>query len=843
MTNQFTYQVDPEEAGVVLGRSGDPSPRGWSVVSEDTWFFRNKQMADKAQTVAGYTDKDFYMDCTKAKIVCDVHREMPGSTPGEHHVEILKRYLEQQNIVIRPRELLVGNWAGDEHGIVFDPRSDLYYPFKEFTESGRAFMWENGKKVPVPKEVQDDVQAFCEEHNIVYALKPLMSDMLYKMYYEGGQRYWEIPGTTGLRANPDHEWYMTKGFRKLINMMEETIKRLEQELLESTGSKYVDLSKRINDCKCSVKATESVITWIKRHGTEAKKLAENETDPKEKERLETIATQCEWISEKPPRDFWEMMQLHELSFQAHCFIEHACHTITFRPDQTWWTWYKKSVLEDKTLSREKAADIVAFYFIKYHEIGLLCDLKTFRLTGLGTRDYSVVTIGGQNGDGTDATNDLSMLILDVIDGYRMHFPDVKVRWHNKFDKTNFRRVIEVMRTGMGSPSVRNDNTAIDGMMRQYGNMTMEEARSWAVVGCNTPGLTIHSRGATRRSARNLNSLKPLEFTLFNGREPDEGFEWVQVPETGDPRDFKDFEEFYQAFLKQWDFFVKTGINQRCLADDFYNQFIRRPFLSILYERCVTEGRDLMSLDAPWLSFNNAAGWVDTMDSLAGIKYWVYEKKKYTMDQLLTALRADWVGYEDMQQDFRDAPKFGNNEDFVDLIFARAVHDCTELGKKMLDLRDEPAGLLQGIVITLMYHYAPLSGANANGRKRGDKLADGGINPHSEFDKSGAWDKLASAMKIDQSEFKAWVYNQKWNFNAVKGEAGLDKLVDYTLAGLEGGMDQLQYNLVSNEVLVDAKKHPENYPNLGVRISGFSVNFVSLPEFVQDTVIDRVSHEL
>ena len=264
---------------------------------------------------------------------------------------------------------------------------------------------------------------------------------------------------------------------------------------------------------------------------------------------------------------------------------------------------------------------------------------------------------------------------------------------------------------------------------------------------------------------------------------------------------------------------------------------------MLYRRCVEEGTDVMLLDVPWLSFNNAAGWVDTMDSLAGIKYWVYEKKKYTMDQLITALKAEWEGYDDMRQDFKDAPKFGNNDDFVDSLFDRAVKDCTELGKKMLDLRNEPAGLLQGIVITVMYHYAPYSAANANGRKRGDQLADGGINPHSEFDKGGPWDRLASAMKIDQSQFKAWVYNQKWDYNAVKGDAGLQKLIDYTMSGMEGGMDQMQYNLVSNELLLDAQKKPDNYPLLAVRISGFSAYFTSLPEFVQDAVIDRVSHEL
>jgi len=842
---QQTYRIDPAEAGVQLGKSNNPTEQGWKIVSPDSWYFRNNEIADKIQTNEGYSDKDFYMDCTKAKIICDVYREFPSGSPADLHAEVLKRYLETQHIVIRPRELLLGNWAGDQHGIVFDPRSDIWYPFEEFYNSGKAYIWENGVKKKVTKELYEDVEKFCREVNILYKLKPYVNDTLYKMYYEGMSRYWETPGTTGLRANPDHVWYMKKGFRNLINMMKETIERLEEELVSSTGSDYVDISHRINDCKASVKATEAVIAWIKRHAKEAQKLAAAENDPKERERLTTIASQCEWVAENPPRNFYEMMQLFELSFYVHYLIEHASHTVTFRPDQVWFEWYKKDVLIDKTLTRKQAADILAFYFMKYHEIGLLADLKNFRMTGMGTRDYSVLTIGGQKADGSDATNDLSMLILDIIDGYRFHYPDIKVRWHKNFDKANLRRVVEVMRTGMGSPSLKNDEIAIPAMFKQYGdkNMTMEEARSWAVVGCNTPGITINSRGAHRRSSRNLNILKTLEFTLHNGRDPEPGYEWVKGIETGDPTEFKTFDEFYRAWLKQIDWYVGTSINQRNLADDYYQKIIRRPFLSMLHERCVNEGKDVMLLDVPWLSFNNAPGWVDSVDSLAAIKYHIFDKKKYTMGQLVEALKADWKGYEDMQQEFKDAPKFGNNHEYADELFVKATEDALEHGKKLLDLRNEPAGLLQGLVTTMMYHFAAYSAANANGRKRGEALCDGGINPHALFDRSGPWDRLASAMKVDQTNFKAWIYNQKFDFNVVDTEAGLDKLVDFTLSGLEGGMDQLQYNLVSKEQLLDAKVNPEKYPYLAVRISGYSAYFTALPEFVQDAVIDRVVHEL
>jgi len=838
------FTVDPKEAGVNVGDAGGPTETGWKIVTPNTWYFRNNLVADKALTVKGYTDTEFYMDCTKATIVCEVYKNMPFASVSDREVEILRRYLTAQQVSIRPYEYLIGNRSSDVHGMIFDARSDNALTFDEFYEHGKAFVWKDGVKQELNEQEHADIVDFCQRNNYIYTMKPFMSEMHYKMWVEGGQRYWELPGFGGFRANPDHEWYLSLGFRKLIHMMEETIERLEKELSTATGKNFVDLSYRLNDCRNSIVSTENVIIWIKKHGQVAKEMAKQEKDPRERERLDSLSNICEWVSENSPRNFWELMQLHWLSFMIHYLIEHTAQSVTFRPDQSWLKWYEKDVLIDKTCTRTFAGDLVAFYFMKYHEIGVLGSLKEYRSIGMGARDFSVLTIGGQKPDGSDATNDLTMLILDVMDGYRFHFPDVKVRWHQKFDRSNLKRVCEIMRTGMGSPSLRNDNTSIPGMMDQYqGLVSIEEARSWAVVGCNTPGVTINSRGAHMRSARTMNAMKPLEFVLYNGRDPQEDWEFVMAEETGNPADFKNFEEFYQAFLKQWTWLVRIGVGIRSIVDDYYIHAVRRPFVSMLYKRCIEEGRDVMTLKVPWLSFNNCPGWVDTMDSLAAVKYWIYDKKKYTMEQLVIALDANWEGYDEMQQDFKDAPKFGNNDEYADSIFSRATVDVINSGKKVLDLQDEPSGMMSALVVTYMYHLAGHSGALPNGRKRGEPLCDGGINPHAEFDKGGPWDRLASAIKIDQSQFKAWIYNQKFDFNTVKGDAGLEKMLDFTLSGLESGMDQLQYNLISRDILLDAKENPETYPFLAIRISGYSAYFTDLPEFVQNAVIDRVDHEL
>ena len=265
-------------------------------------------------------------------------------------------------------------------------------------------------------------------------------------------------------------------------------------------------------------------------------------------------------------------------------------------------------------------------------------------------------------------------------------------------------------------------------------------------------------------------------------------------------------------------------------------------LSLFYRQSVETGVDAHILDIPRLSFQNIPGWVDTIDSLAAMKYLIYDKKKYTMVQLLEALKSEWEGFDEMRQEFKDAPKYGNNNDYVDDIFVRATDDIHEIHKHVLDDRGQPT-FPNPLPVTSMYMLAPHTGAMPNGRKRGEPLCDGGLNPHAEFDISGPWDRLASAMKVDQSKFKAWIYNQKFDYPTVQGESGLDKLVDFTLAGMEGGMDQIQCNFMSKDLLRDAQKDPEKYPYLSVRVSGYSAFFAQLPEYVQNAVIERVDHEL
>jgi len=855
------HLLDPESVGINLDKPGMPTSKGWQYVTPEMWKFR-WAASDKAAIddygkyddpeKGFYADKHWYMDATRSYIMSRIWEANPDIHISDLCTKFLEEYLDTQELTIRPYEMILGHHSSDTHGIPYCIMS-LPWALLVIGEqlTGRAYVWKDGQKQKInPGDEEWNVlEKFAISQNPGETVKEKWSETVWNMYYYPyyPARYFEPAGGGGMRANPDYDWCLRIGLRGLVDLKRQKREEYEEELKGASGEQAEELKEKIRNCESSIRATEAVMKWIKRYAREAKKKIPEMPDEKSREILKQVANNCEWVSENAPRTLWEAVQLYWFCLTiTYGQIEiGGSGGITFRPDQTFFEWYDRDVLKERSFSRLQAVELFACLAAKMQEqSGVLGSRLAIGRSVLGLRDAAVWTLAGQTGSGKDASNDLTNLILDTYDGYRFHFPDSKYRWCTKTSEKNFRRMVEVMRTGLGHPSIRNDEVVIPSMLDMYGDETsLEEARSWAVVGCNTPGPSINSKGTSRREAWVLNLTKSMEFTLFNGHDPQEGFEWVKAEETGDPTKFKDFEEFYQAWLKQWEWIVQTEI--KCRNDVFkaWDISSRRPFLSILYKVCMDTGNDIVTdTTMPRYSFQTSAGFVDCVDSLAGVKYWIYDKKKYTMAQLLKAIKANWQGDEEMRKDFRNAPKFGNDDDYVDLIAKRATDDIYEIGWRVRDNRDKPV-FMNSLPLTLIYHHGETIGALPNGRDAFTPLCDGGLNPHADFDRSGPWARMKSALKIDQEKFKAWIYNMKIDYPSVEGEAGLQKLIDYLKAGLMGGQSQLQINFLSKEVYEDAQKHPDNYPYLAVRVSGYNAYYTDLPKFVQDAIISRVDHNL
>jgi benzylsuccinate synthase len=783
----------------------------------------------------GYV-KGVYLSIERSRFFTESWEQTGGEPLTIRKAKALANYFNKCSIFIRPEELIVGYLAEDPHAIGVS--------LEAFSTKGiESYINEGYIKKEEEKEWRDYLDYWKDKNVENTVLFHLTEEE--KALAQAQNTYMEVlPGEYTSRTQPDHDLYMDHGVKGIIEIIREKLNRLNKEREETPGGpEVIEIQHKIVDLKAMLIAAESVLVWANRYSQLAIEMAEREKNPVRKEELKQISKNCAQVPAKSPRTFWEALQSHWFLFLAYHSIEHPCHGTSLRMDQVFWPWYERDVLRDKTITREKALELTEEFLIHIDEMGRPLPIHR-RLTLQGANYLATYTIGGvKPEDGSDACNELTLTILDAMDDTRLNHPDFKFRWHPDVDERIYKRVLEVVRSGLGQPSIKNDPVVIDGLMDHYG-LTLEEARSWAVIGCISPGPTIN-HGRARRDAWGTAPLKFLELALNNGVEVTAPKPLVgkQVSvKTGDPRTFKTFDELFEAFRKQFAYCMAVSARVKSISEYFNNQICKRPLASCFFKRSLESCRDIMDTPEKSMPWANDPSIVDTVDSLVSLKKLVFDDRKYTMDQVLKALKANWKGYETMRQEFINAPKFGNNDDYADEIAVRTYSMVADEMSKVKDTNGV-SPMPSGLVITRMWLLADKIGAMPNGRKFGDPLADGGISPYSGYDRNGPMAAILSASKIDARKQKANIFNQKLSPSSVAGEAGLRKFMDYTTGAMKLGLDMVQYNVVDAKALKDAQAHPEKYPNLVVRISGYNANFVELDKFVQDAVIERTQHSL
>jgi len=783
--------------------------------------------------------KPVFLSILRTRAYTEVYKETEGEPLPIRRAKAFARYLESVPIYIGPQALIVGFYAEDPHALPFN--ADSFDPkiLDEYIEGGHV------KEEEVEEWHQH--QEYWSKRNAKAFLYPLLTEEEI-MLASASHRYMEcLPTRHTQRTQPDHDLYLKVGLHKIAEMLHEKLDALYHEKAEcKEGPKAIEIVEKINDVKAMIIACEAVPRWTMRYSELATKMAEEEEDPQRKEELMQISEICSWVPGNPARSFWEAVQSHWFVFLCYQIIDCIAQGTSWRTDQLFWPWYEKDILIDRTLPRERALEIMENFLLCVDEIGLPFGLE-FRRNKQGVNFLGTDTLGGVKADGSDASNELTLLVLDAMDDLRLSHPDFKFRWHPELDPKVWRRVCEVIKSGLGQPSIKNDPVILDNLQKHYG-FTLEEARSWACVGCISPAPTTHytehSEGACRRHAITVFPAKYLELALNNGvdKVPLKG-EIKQVgPQTGDPTKFASFEELFEAYRKQTAYFFQKAGHIKALGEYAMRTLIKRPFVSCLFKRSLDACRDIMDVPEKTVCWMNDPGVVDAVDSLASVKKLVFEDKKYTMAQLVKALNAGWEGYEDMRQDFINAPKFGNDDNFADTV-AKQVYDMlSEEGRNIKDIGGSPY-LPSGLVVTWMFLCAPQTGALPNGRQLGDWLADGGISPHGGYDQNGPMAAVLSASKIDSVDQKANIFNQKLTPSSIEGEAGLKKFQNYIEGAMHLGLDMIQFNIVDRAMLEEAQQHPDQHQNLVVRVSGYNARFVELSKFVQDAVIERTQHTL
>ncbi len=618
-----------------------------------------------------------------------------------------------------------------------------------------------------------------------------------------------------------------KGFRKIRQEIRESLARLDWFGDPEAQAKAEQL--RAMDI-----AAEAICIYARRHAAAARELASREPDPVRREELCRIAEVCEWVPENPPRNFWEALQAY---WFVHVGVITELNTWdSFCPgrlDQHLYPFYKKG-LEDGSLTEDAARELLQCFWIKFNNHPAPPKVKVTAAESSTYTDFANINLGGLTPGGQDAVNDLTYLILDVIDEMRLVQPSTNIQLSAKNPDRFLKRALKIVREGWGQPSVFNADMVVQELLRQ--GKSVEDARCGGTSGCvETGAFGKESYILTGY----LNLPKILELALFDGADMRTG---KQVgPRTGNASSFRSFDEVWNAFRTQLDYFVDVKIRGNNVIERLFARHMPAPFLSSIIDDCIAKGKDYNDGGARYNStYIQGVGIGTITDSLSAIKHHVFEWKNITMDRLLDVLRHNFQGAEEIRHILlEETPRYGNDDDRADDIMRKVFLAFFN----EVDGRPNTKGghhRINMLPTTCHVYFGSVTGATPDGRYAWQPLSEG-ISPVQGMDRRGPTAALKSAGKMDHVLTGGTLLNMKFTPSLLEGEEGITNLAHLVRAYFKLGGHHIQFNVVSAETLRDAKRHPDRYRDLIVRVAGYSDYFCDLPGALQDEIIARTEH--
>ena len=581
-------------------------------------------------------------------------------------------------------------------------------------------------------------------------------------------------------------------------------------------------------------AADALIMFAHRFSKKARELAAITKNPRRRSELKTIAKICNWVPAHAPRNFWEALQYY---WFVHLGVIIELNTWdSFNPgrlDQHLYPYYKEGI-EDGSLTKESARELLQAFWIKFNnqpappKVGITAkESNTYT-------DFCLINIGGVKDDGSDGVNELSYLILEVIEEMRLLQPSSMVQISKKNPDQFLKKALQVVKIGFGQPSIFNTEAIIQELIRQ--GKSIIDARNGGASGC------VES-GAFGKEAYILtgyfNLVKILEIALNNGVDPRTG-EKIGI-NTGDPCQFNNFEDLLQAYQKQLNHFINIKIKGNLVIERIIAKYLPAPFLSIFIDDCISKGNDYNSGGARYnSSYVQGVGIGTITDSLTAIKYHLFDKKTLNMVELLNALKNNFKGHKSLHYKLlNDTPKYGNDSDYADDI----LQEVFEFFFHAVDGRPNTKGghfRINLLPTTCHVYFGSVIHATPDGRKAFEPLSEG-ISPVQGADRNGPTAVLKSAAKIDHLRTGGTLLNQKFTPQLLDDETGINKLIHLIRSYFKLDGHHVQFNVVTGETLRKAQKYPEKYQDLIVRVAGYSDYFVDLTTELQNEIIKRTEH--
>jgi formate C-acetyltransferase len=762
-----------------------------------------------------------WLSIERARLITDFYRQAPPLSAPMIRASALRHVLENRTIYIGPDELIVG-----ERGP--SPKSAPTYPeicchtLEDFAvlDTREKISYRVGAEARLTQ--RDEIVPFWQgramRDRIFAAMTPAWKDA-----YEAGifTEFME-------QRSPGHTVLGDVIYRKGLLDLQQDVERSLAALDFFNDPEAYDKEQEL---QAMAVAAGAVIRFAERHAELADALAAQESDAQRKAELEKIAAICRHVPAHAPRDFREALQ-------AYWFIHLSVLTEqntwdSFNPghlDRHLYPFYRRG-LDDGTLTRDQAQELLGCFWVKFNnqpappKVGV-----TAAESGTYT-DFCNINTGGLLPDGSSGVNDLTYLVLDVIDEMRLLQPSSNLQVSRNNPDRFLRRGLEIVRQGWGQPSLFNADMVVEELLRQ--GKSIEDARAGGISGCV-------ETGAFGKEAYILtgyfNLPKVLEIALNNGIDPRTG-KRIGL-ETGDPRGFQSYGEVFTAFRRQLRHFIDIKIRGNNAIERLYARYLPAPLLSLLVDDCIANGSDYNDRGPRYRStYIMAVGPATCADSLAAIRYHVFDKRTLPMAELLDALRANFGGCEKTRLLlWNKTPKYGNDDDYADSILAQVFDAFYD----EVNGRPNTKGgtyRVNYLSTTCHVYFGSVTGATPDGREAWEPHSDG-ISPAQGADRCGPTAVLKSAARMDHARTGGTLLNQKFTPNVVEGDRGLENLLHLVRAYFKLGGHHIQFNVVTSGTLREAQANPGKHRDLIVRVAGYSDYFCDLTAALQNEIIAR-----
>jgi len=582
-------------------------------------------------------------------------------------------------------------------------------------------------------------------------------------------------------------------------------------------------------------AAEAMVMYARRISEMLKSKASQIDDETKKAEILELSRICGKVPYEAPESFHEALQHYW--FLHLGVITEVNPWDSFNPgrlDQHLYPFYKADI-EAGRINEEKARELLQAFWIKFNNHPAPPKVGVTALESNTYTDFCLINLGGLTPDGGDAVNELSYIILEVIEEMRILQPSSMVQISRENPDKFLQRAIKIVKSGFGQPSIFNTEAIVPELLRQGKDLI--DARNGGASGCVESGafgtecyfLTGY-----------FNLTKILELTLHNGWDP--RLKKQVGVETGYPDVFKSFDEFFNAFRKQLEYFVNIKIEGNNTIEKTFSEYVPVPFLSLLIEDCIENGKDYNDGGARYnTSYIQGVGLGSVTDALSAINHQVFSLGNVSFSELLNALEDNFSNNEKLQYELiYNSPKYGNDDDKADNIATKVF----EVFLNAVDGRTTHRGGIYRINMlptTSHVYFGSVVGATPDGRKAGQPLSEG-ISPFQGVDVKGPTAVLKSATKIDHLKTGGTLLNQKFAPSFFNSDDSIIKLGSLVRSYFKMNGHHIQFNVVDADTLRNAQKHPEKYKDLIVRVAGYSDYFNDLGEDLQNEIIRRTQHE-